>query len=408
MQHRMIDKYISRPLRWLLQNNVSYWHQGLHAFRSSNGNYQLALDKAEQPGRIIIISRLHYQEFVQHYPVAGLSELKQVLKTEFQHRNNVIHYIAPLDGQRRAVCSIVIADDIVSQFKHNCILIPETLLLWQAIKADKSVTQPRVYQATAFTGYFLYCADTVPVSQRINSFCADFPAFVLNNGISDLARCEIVPDNQYANRLVKALATTLPMLPRLALLRRPSLSAVKLPLKAMAFTAGAIVLVYMLLVAGYYQYSLQQRQADIAELGSEINQLLDTQQQLQNTQTQADKLLQQQAGKNYSAHLWQVLIPLLENDSSLSLQNIATENSRIILRGQASKATAVLTELQASELVSDARFDTSVRRQRDKDIFVISMLMTQQAVPTTSAAAAQRSGNSDTVKKQPEAADAAQ
>jgi hypothetical protein len=383
MQHQMIEKYLARPLRWMLQQNVSYWHKALYQFSRKDGEYQLVPLKTQRPGRVVIISRIHYQEFVKYYPITRISELKQVLKTEFQHKNNVLHFIGPVDQQRRAVCSIVIADETVDCFERNCMLIPETLMLWQAVKADKSVKQPVVYEVTAFAGYFLYCAEAIPVSQRVNSFCPDYNSFVLNNGVSDLAHCQAIPDKQYANKLVNALQKTLPVIAKLALFRRPAINTVALPFKAMAITAGTLAVVYMLLVAAYYQYFLNKRQFEISQLGTEIEELLNIQQQAQTTSVAAEQLLQHRADKFYSAHLWQVLITLLQDDASLILQNLATENSRIVLRGQASQATAVLTQLQSSALVSDARFDASVRRQRDKDIFVISLLMNQQTTATS-------------------------
>lgn len=400
MQHRMTEKYISRPARWLLQNNVSYWHQGLQQFRYSNGDYQLTATDSAKPGRIIIISRLHYQEFLQYYPVTRLHELKQVLQTEFEHKDNVIHFIGPVEEQRRAVSSIVLADETASHFSHNCILIPETLLLWRGIKADKAVAQPAVYQITAFTGFFLYCGDVIPVSQRINSFCPDYASFMLNNGVSDLARLQQITDKQYANQLVKALGKALPGIARLALFRRPSFNSSRLPLKAIALTATAVAMAYMLLVAGYYHIAIDKRQTAIATLGSDVNQLLELQQQVQATSADAAKLVQLRADKKHSAHLWLVLIPLLQQDASLALQNLSTENDRIIIRGQANQATAVLTGLQASALVTDARFDASVRRQNNKDNFVISLLLAQQAL----------AGTDSSVKpsSQPEAANAAQ
>ncbi|MBV2127786.1 hypothetical protein [Arsukibacterium indicum] len=406
MQHRMIENYIVRPLRWLLQNNISYWHSGLHQFQYRNGRYQLVAAATAKPGRIIIVSRLHYQEFVQQYPVTQLTELKQVLKTEFQHQANVLHFIGPEDGQSRTVCSVVISDEMVKNVDFNCILIPETLLLWQAIKNRSVAPAPEVYQVTAFTGYFLNCAAAVPVSQRISNFCPDFSSFTLNNGVSDVARCEVVPDDRYADYLVSALGKTLPSLAKLALFKRNKVAGRALPLKAMTVAASAVAVIYIVAVAGYYQYAIDKRQQQISQLGTDVTHLLDLQQQLQTTATDAEILIQHRADKFYSAHLWQVLIPLLQHDSSLALQNITTENSRIILRGQANQATAVLTALQSSALIEEARFDSSVRRQRDKDIFVISLLMTQQPVAagSTSEAAAVDSVAS---REQPEADHAA-
>jgi hypothetical protein len=378
MQHQMIEKYMARPLRWVLQNNVSYWHQVLYSFSHANGHYQLQPAAEQQRGRVVIVSRAHYQEYVQHYPITQLSELKQVLKTEYQHNELVLHYIGPVHDQRRTVCSIVMSDDVVQRFNHSCVLIPESLLLWQAFKLTKPAATNTVYQVGAFAGYFLYCGADTPVSQRINHFCPDFPSFALNNGISDLARCQQLPDAGYADHLMQALGKALPRLAKFALLRRPGLTATHLPVKNMLITAAAITTCYVVLVSGYYQLMLNKRQAQLTQFGADVNMLLDTQQQLQQVDSAAQQLASLRADKAASAHLWQVIIPLLQQDSSLALQNFSNENGRLVLRGQAQQATAVLTTLQSSALVADARFEASVRRQRDKDIFVISLQLIQQ------------------------------
>lgn len=413
MQHRLIEKYTARPLRWLLQHNVIYWHEGAHRFSFHNGCYKLSAQcidvagtatdssaeaadsaavvpdleaviakSAAKGSRIIIVSRAHYQEFVQHYPVTRLSELKQILNTEYQDSNNVMHFIGPEQDQRRAVCSIVFAASVMQCFQHTCLLIPETLLLWHAARSAKStvdtVASPRVLQVSAFVGYFLYCGDVTPVSQRINLFCKDYQSFMLNSGVPDVARCVPLADGDYAASLVQALGKAIPVLHRMTLFNRPELNITVLPLKAIALTAATVALAYMLSVTAYYQLALSSQQDKIARLGGDINQLLDIQQQLQTVSAAADTLAKLRADKHYSAHIWQLLLLLLEQDSSLALQNLATDNGRIILRGQASQATSVLTAIRGSALVKDARFDASVRRQRDKDVFVISLVLTQQ------------------------------
>ena len=68
----------------------------------------------------------------------------------------------------------------------------------------------------------------------------------------------------------------------------------------------------------------------------------------------------------------------MQNDGSVQLQDIASQSERIVIRGKADQATSVLTTLQASNVVTDARFDAPVRRDRDKDAFVISLLLVQQ------------------------------
>lgn len=386
MQHRLIEQYMARPLRWLLQQNVSYWHRGLQQFRYQDSGWSLAAaDAGARPGRIIIVSRAHYQEFVQHYPVTRLSELKQILQSEFQQHAQVLHFIGPEREQRRSVCSMVFSADIASQFSHHCVLVPETLLLWQAAQKSGPAASSQVVKAQAYAGYFLYCAGLTPLSQRINAFCPDYHSFMLNNGIADTVSCSELVDDNYAARLVDALRHALPRLGKLSLVNRPALQLSALPLKAMAITVSVLTLAYIGAIAGYYQLALSSQQQKIARLGSEVNQLLDTQQQLQNTDNAALTLAQLRSEKQYSAHIWQLILPLLQQNSSLALQNLATDNGRIVLRGQAEQATAVLTAIQASALVQEARFDASVRRQRDKDIFVISLILTQQPLTVPAA-----------------------
>lgn len=383
MQHVVINKYLARPLNWLLQKNVSYWHQGCYQICSNNGSYEIVPaqkvmpEKNKRPGRLIILSRWHYQEFVNHYPIARLSELKQVLKTEFQQYKHVLHYIGPLEQQRRAVCTVVVSDETAGLFDKNCLLIPESLLLWQAAQLGEQKDLPKVLEMRTHSEYFLYTGGVVPVSQRINSFCLNEQNFKLNNGVPEDAPCERVSDQFYADNLVNALYTTLPVLSKVMLFKHSSSQGEALPVKSMSIAVASVTILYFLIVAGYYKVAIDERQAELQELGPKVNHLLDKQQELQAISDEASRLARQRMDKTYNAHLWQVVIGLLRDDESLMLQNLASDNDRIVLRGQARQATEVLARLQRSDLVENARFDASVRRQKDMDMFVISLKLIQ-------------------------------
>lgn len=383
MQHHWINKYTARPLRWLSQNTVSYFYKGHHRFHYEQGGYSLLPDDTAK-GRVVIVSRQHYREFVNHYPVTRLGELKQVLRTEYQQNPLVMHYIGPVQEQRRAVCTIVFTADFCNALEQSCLLIPETLLLWHANRqqysADSSEAK-RTLEVGYAGGYFLYCGAVVPLSQTVNPFCADFQSFVLNNGVPDTTSYYKVADTDYASLLITALQSSVTAIAKLALWHKPALSKVAIPVKKLAISLGIVALTYVCVVTAYYQFSFARQQDKLAALGSEVNSLLDIQQQLLSRADAAERLASLRADKRYSAHIWQVIIPLLQTDLALTLQNVSTEDNRIILRGQANQATAVLTALQQSEWVTDVRFDDSVRRQRDRDIFVISLMLRQQPLP---------------------------
>ena len=370
MQHSIINKLISGPLRWLLHNNISYWHKQAFRFKADDQDY--TLEPATRCGAVVILARNHYQEFVHAYPVTQLSELKQILKTEYPQQG-VLHYIGPEQDQRRTVCSFVIQDALLQQFNGLKLLLPESLLLWQALKPEAAV-----YQCDSGSGYFLYTAATVPVSQQLNVFCHNMAAFSLNNGIPDLVEHKHLDQQNYVNKLVSALSEAVLAIGKVALLTKPAINTSTWPLKPIAYTVAGVLLTYGALVSVYYNLMLDKRQSQLTALGANVNQLLDLQTQLQQLKSDADTLVQLRQDKQATAHIWQVLIPLLQHDSSIQLQNISSQDGSYILRGNANQATAVLTALQTSSLIIDARFDAPVRRDRELDAFVISLRLSQQ------------------------------
>ena len=370
MQFHLIKQLTTKPMRWLLQKNISYWHKSAFRFSQSVDGY--TLKPSESCGSVVVLARNHYQEFIHLYPVAQLGELKQILHTEYPQAG-VLHYIGPEQDQRRSVCTIVIHPDTLQQFSRLTLLIPESLLLWHALKSDNAI-----YQCDSFARYFLYSAAAVPVSQQIGAFCPDVTSFALNNGIPDQGAQKHVDADSYANKLVQALANSVFVIAKLAVLVRPQVKQIQLPFKAIAITAAVSLLLYIVLVTAYYSVLIDNRKNQLAELGSSVNQLLDIQQSVQKISDDVDTLRALRENKQFTAHIWQIVLPLLQNDSSVQLQDIASQSERIVIRGKADQATSVLTTLQASNVVTDARFDAPVRRDRDKDAFVISLLLVQQ------------------------------
>lgn len=379
MQHRWINNLTSRPLSRLLQSSVSYWHKQHYSFRLHSEQYQLDIEPAKKPGRIVIVSRAHYQEFIQQYPITRLSELKQILQTEYSAGSAVMHYIGPVQGERRTVCTFVFSADFIAQLPHLCLLLPETLLMWQSQRRNMSAPDDTLaLHVKAQSNYFLYCADTVPVSQPVSAFCSNFDSFSLNTGIPDTTRLHEVKSSTYAEQLSKAFGLALPRLLSYGRLFRPEIHSANLPLKKLAVAASLVLITYSLGVAAYYQVAIASQQQKLANLGNDVSALLDLQQKLLTNVEHASVLAELRSGKYYSAHIWQLLLPLIDSNLELGLQNISSQDNRLVLRGQATQATAILSALQESPTVIDARFDDSVRRQRERDFFVISLTLRQE------------------------------
>lgn len=374
MQH-IFNKLTQKPLRWLVEQTVSYWHKTPYAFRLTSSGY--TLEPGKRSGLFTIVARCHYQEYVKTYPIAQLKELKQILKTEYQ-QPYVLHYIAPEQNQQRAVCTLVIDPQVIRQIGRSTLIIPETLLMWQALPKGEIA-----YQSQSSEPYFLLSSARVPTSQLINRFCADFTSFSLNNGVNDAVKLIQLPAAQYANQLATAFNRSLPHLPKLSLLAKTQLLKMALPVKAMAITALSVLVSYGAAVTLYYHIAITDRQNKITALGIEVNELLQLQQQLQQTTESAAQLQILRLDKHATAHIWQVVITLIQQQAGVSIQNVTLERGRFMLRGEAEQATAVLSALQASSFVIDASFDAPVRRQRDRDAFVIAVTLAQQPLTAT-------------------------
>lgn len=374
MQNNSFGNSLARPWRWLLGHGVGFWHDNtIRRFRFVKGQWSWSDEVGKRACFLTVFSRNHYREFIHSYPIASASELRKVLQTEFEASPYVLHVIGPEQEQQRKVCSFVFEPQAVEAAAGARLLVPESLLAWLAGRGKGPIKH---FQGQA--EFFLNCNDVIPVSLKAMALCRTPQDFALSVGLPLPAQAQVVPAQLRPAELMSAMPAWFAQCWRYSLFKRSVRTWRSLPLKGMAITLLAVSLLYAGVIEGYYRWSISAAESGLAELGPEVSDLLDGRQRQQQN---ADSYLQLYQAKRHQvrmAQLWLVLLPLLEqNELGVQVQNIGHSGERTVIRGMGNRATDVLTAIQASEYVSDAMFDAPVRRDKEKDVFVIGLTLKQ-------------------------------
>jgi hypothetical protein len=361
-------------LNWLFQHKVGYLSNTLHRFVFSNGTLVLREEPKQQGGLpIVIVARHRYQEFVKSYPITSLKELHAVLGQEYADKTLVKHVISAADGNQRRVCTYVFSKDIAETLASAVMVLPESLLLWLGSST------PAIYHVKTELPFFLATSSDLPLSQRLNPVLQNADTFKLSQGlpsetpIRDIAADQL-PSALYSGFKRSAFSSTLNLFWKLP---RARWSATQLKLAGI----GAIttLVVYFGAASLYLQLSVSQHEQAIAELGSEVNSLLDRQSRYEKQVEDFNQYQAMKQEKQFTAHLWLLLSTLNDQDPTLELNSVNSEEQFLVLRGKTSRATALLALVQANPLVVYSEFSAPVLREGDKESFVIRLQLNQQA-----------------------------
>lgn len=383
-QANKVAKFLNSSFAWFVQRYAGWYLDDSYGFANTNSNadgqWQLQSKNAADV-RLLIIARKHYREFVKYYPVTNLKELKQVLAEEYSDTAAVFHLIGDEADNQRQVCSFVIDTQVFELFPAAMAFVPETVLLWKSLQADHSIVEVQHNSP-----YFLYCKGALPVSQLKQQLCPDVYSFILNNGLPELLSNQQISAASHINLLMRALAKTLVSNWQSVFVRAPELKTLKFDWKQLSVMAGVLGLSYMLLSSAYLSLMLAHREQQLVGLGTDVEQLLQVQESMDNTQTAFVSLSQARAEQLHSAHLWLVVLELQQKYPDLKITGLSSLANQHTLRGSANRATDILTHLQKSEWVQTVRFDAPVRREREQELFVIVVELKQNPKAETSGA----------------------
>lgn len=321
---------------------------------------------------IYIIDRQHYKEFSRRYPVANISELKQVLAAEYEHESLVFYKIAKAEEHQRHVVAYVFNPDVLQRLKLPAFLLPESVVLAAAIGANQlaEVGDPRV-------DYFLFSSEDRIFSQRRGLLCQNIEVFKLAAGVPEHIDSRTISAAQLPDWLAKGLYA-LPLSTFGSFLKFPAVRTRQLPWRKVTITLAVFSLVYMVFISAYLTLSLDSRQDELNAMSSEMNQLMNTQQELEQVVALYNGALALVKQKQSTSPFWILLIDLIQNEQA-ELRSVSITGNQVLLRGTAERATDLLTIMAASPYVGKAEFQAPVTSQRNRENFVIALTIKADA-----------------------------
>lgn len=315
-----------------------------------------------KPGLIAIVGCEHYRHRSQSYPIRSRAELQQVLELEFGSGRSLRRFIGPWRAEARRVDIYEFAIDPADSRLNAVFLIPETLLLSRYTPDDTILKVERGGQSYFLTSSGLW--------QRAAGLVSDERVFALAAG-EPVERVEGIDQRSILAAFSQALrklspiewldALNVELMLRLLRTIRPAVVAV-----------GAVGFSYALGISLYLFSAAALRQSQLDALGADVEQLISAQRRLDTLDARGVEISATLAAANRSWQTWQVPATVWANGGRVAAFTLF--DGKIMIRGEAPNATAVLGKLAVLDSVADPTFASPVRQDRDSQQFVIEMM----------------------------------
>lgn len=332
---------------------IAYYNGEL--YQHTQAGWQQNAEKSQL--KVLIVSPSFYTQTVKKYPVTDKRELKKLLK--LQQTPNQFYLIKSQDDQ-----SIhVIHWQFDEQLPKAWLYLPESLLLAQHTQPDHVLeVQENKHSCYFFANqqHTLFLAQKSPLMNNVERFA-------ISTGI----QCEHSQYLSFEQKLgvVKQAISKLKPKHWLAFMPQPQ----QLDWWPIAFKsvipATVVVILYSIISSAYLYTMNLHYNNQLNDQRSNLSQLLDLQQGIDNRQEAINQLQAFLVDKPYYLPLWLELAPLFEQ---VDLDSIRINNGRIMLRGEAKQATAIMEMLSNSANVKDAKFDSPVSKSRRGERFNMS------------------------------------
>lgn len=354
----------------LLIKLTALYSQGWHRFAYDGEAYTIT-ETSKSDGTtigkpfIVILGRKHYKEWSKEYKAPTSAALKKIVKLELAAKSEShIHFEVhkPIEGVFKVTFWQPEAEVVAKLPSSVRWVIPESYL----------IAQPDTIVAAKTPSGTLYVAQQIGVSSSSDTLgCRNTEHFQWMSGVSHSASQQALDLHQYTQALVQALrAKLLRLLSQFSFQKAQDYSELKRQLKPAIIMSLSLVAVYMAASSLYLNWHHQSLLESYQAKSQQINQVLSTQQTIQQqlqTLKQGEESL---SGLKLSSPVWLVVLSQLELD--IRFTQINYDDGLVVLRGNAASATELLTHLIQHPLVQDAKFITAVSRQRNRDRFSIS------------------------------------
>ncbi len=324
-----------------------------------DGGWQLKPQPERRIRLINILSRQLYREFNKSYPIADLADLKQVLSHSYGQ--NTLHQIGPTQQGGREVVSYQIAADFFADKRFPACWVPISWLLSKT-QSDTGFTA----EIKGEYPWYLAAFSQHSYSQLRNALTDNLSVFRLTQGVpDDLPHLEL-EHHQSQLLAIQTLGSIKPAA-LLTFISYDSQRMFSIPWRPYAVSLAVVATLYMATASLALQWQSSQRTAAMEAMGDELNALLAKQDQLAKLQSDIQALSQAQQHKMPLAPAWLLLNQL--NEFGAVVLDINQRKRVLTIRGQAQRATDILTQLRQHSLVQSADFSAPVIKVQGKDEF---------------------------------------
>ena len=329
---------------------------------------KVATDQAKIKCIVLIVARPYYLEQSRTYPIENNKELNKLLKLELsssaKETTSFFHAwsATKVNGDKTNNQSLVNIWQYSEVIPPAYLTLPESLLLALSMPANQVLFVDGDKQT-----YFAHVNNLIHSLSK-TAVVNSPQRFAMSVGITESQPVQVVNQQGLPDMLAVGLKKlSLPII--LSFIKLPKIESRFQLIKNTALPVLAILIVYLAGTSGYItfkKYNLQQQlSAQRGDVSAALNQQVD----FDNQSIHYKSLQQFIASQNNSSHFWLIMAELFPH---AQFTNIRADKGRFVLRGSALKATVLLEMLSKNKQINDAKFDFSVRKNRGKEVFVIS------------------------------------
>ncbi|ODB36785.1 hypothetical protein BB427_01875 [Pseudoalteromonas sp. BMB] len=358
----MKNTLVNKLQQWFFCRFVNYYDNGFYDFKFADGKLQLEPVKKSK-ALITIYARPHYQEAVVKLPTTDKKQIKKILvaKREAVARDSImLAGDIVVSGNQASINSWIYATTLPSSW----IMLPETLLLAKS---------QSFYEVCDYSvGKAFYCAlfSGLCFSGFKTSLISSHDRFAHSVGVSFEQTNTIELESTRNTLLLKGLKSEITNLP-LFINKGHGVSLTK-DLQSYGMIFGALFAIYLFVSSAFLAFYGVHLEGRLEGQKESVDTALNAINRFERGKLQLEERVALFAN-------FDILSPTVKVIDALSqvseVQSMEKSDSRIIIRGVAPSALAVLESLQQLDNVSDARFDFPIRNSGSQEQFVASFIL---------------------------------
>jgi len=355
----------SKIISFLLEKFAGYYDGELYRFVKVDNFLTLVPAKQGFIARLLIVAPYCYKERALSFPLEDRKELNKLLKLQLMQGETYLIQNSK-DGQSK------VNTWLFSEAVPNALIrFPESLLLGMSCQNGAILKVHSPNNKQTFIAQFDGVIHTAAMKGIINS--AD--RFTTSVGLSLQQTDELKSEDRataLANSLQKIKYNRLP-----AFIKKSTPRNSKLMLAQVATPLVIIMTLYIFVTSFYLSLKVNLAENKLAKNTTQVSELLHLQTLVDSNQTNSQELSYFLQNRNNLAGLWVVMAPVFKQ---ATIKSIVFQEGKILIRGQASKASSLLESISQNPNLTNAKFENPVRKNKNVETFNLSFKLTKKLV----------------------------